>query len=224
MQTNMRAKIRLQEIANQIENVNVVADIGADHGYLTKMLIEQGRAKHVIATDISKPSLQKTEMLAKRFGFENKIETRVGDGLEPIFEEDKVEVCVIAGMGGYEIIKILSSQDLKNIKIFVFQPAQNASNLREFLTQNGFEIVFDEIVKDQKKFYSTIRAIKNGTNKKLQKRQILFGISCQNTKNPDFFEYLKEYISKRQKLLSQKIETEKIKKELEIALELLNKN
>lgn len=220
----MRAKIRLQEIANQIENVNVVADIGADHGYLTKMLIEQCRAKHVIATDISKPSLQKTEMLAKRFGFENKIETRVGDGLDPIFKEDKVEVCVIAGMGGYEIIKILSSQDLKNIKIFVFQPAQNASNLREFLTQNGFEIVFDEIVKDQKKFYSTIKAIKNGTNKKLQKRQILFGISCQNTKNPDFFEYLKEYISKRQKLLSQKIETEKIKKELEIALELLNKN
>lgn len=220
----MRAKIRLQEIANQIENVNVVADIGADHGYLTKMLIEQGRAKHVIATDISEPSLQKTEMLAKRFGFENKIEIRVGDGLDPIFKEDKVEVCVIAGMGGYEIIKILSSQDLKNIKIFVFQPAQNASNLREFLTQNGFEIVFDEIVKDQKKFYSTIRAIKNGTNKKLQKSQILFGISCQNTKNPDFFEYLKEYISKRQKLLSQKIETEKIKKELEIALELLNKN
>lgn len=220
----MRAKIRLQEIANQIENVNVVADIGADHGYLTKMLIEQGRAKHVIATDISEPSLQKTEMLAKRFGFENKIEIRVGDGLDPIFKEDKVEVCVIAGMGGYEIIKILSSQDLKNIKIFVFQPAQNASNLREFLTQNGFEIVFDEIVKDQKKFYSTIMAIKNGTNKKLQKSQILFGISCQNTKNPDFFEYLKEYISKRQKLLSQKIETEKIKKELEIALELLNKN
>lgn len=220
----MRAKIRLQEIANQIENVNVVADIGADHGYLTKMLIEQGRAKHVIATDISEPSLQKTEMLAKRFGFENKIEIRVGDGLDPIFKEDKVEVCVIAGMGGYEIIKILSSQDLKNIKIFVFQPAQNASNLREFLTQNGFEIVFDEIVKDQKKFYSTIRAIKNDTNKKLQKSQILFGISCQNTKNPDFFEYLKEYISKRQKLLSQKIETEKIKKELEIALELLNKN
>lgn len=220
----MRAKIRLQEIANQIENVNVVADIGADHGYLTKMLIEQGRAKHVIATDISKQSLQKTEMLAKRFGFENKIETRVGDGLDPIFKEDKVEVCVIAGMGGFEIIKILSSQDLKNIKIFVFQPAQNASNLREFLTQNGFDIVFDEIVKDQKKFYSTIKAIKNGTNKKLQKSQILFGISCQNTKNPDFFEYLKEYISKRQKLLSQRIETEKIKKELEIALELLNKN
>lgn len=220
----MRAKIRLQEIANQIENVNVVADIGADHGYLTKMLIEQGRAKHVIATDISKQSLQKTEMLAKRFGFENKIETRVGDGLDPIFKEDKVEVCVIAGMGGFEIIKILSSQDLKNIKIFVFQPAQNASNLREFLTQNGFDIVFDEILKDQKKFYSTIKAIKNGTNKKLQKSQILFGISCQNTKNPDFFEYLKEYISKRQKLLSQRIETEKIKKELEIALELLNKN
>lgn len=219
----MRAKKRLQEIANQIENVNVVADIGSDHGYLTKMLIEQGRAKHVIATDISWQSLQKTEVLAKRFGFDDKVETRVGDGLVPIKDEDNVDVCVIAGMGGYEILKILSSQKLKNIKTFVFQPVQNTPNLREFLTKNGFEIIFDEMVKDQKKYYSTIKAIKNDTNKKLQKCQILFGISCQNDKKPDFCEYLQEFISKRQALISQEIETEIIHEELEMALELLNK-
>lgn len=217
----MRAKKRLQEIANQIENANVVADIGADHGYLTKMLIEQGRAKHVIATDISSQSLQKTENLAKHFCFDGKIETRVGNGLVPILKSDKVDVSVIAGMGGYEIIKILSSQDLKNIKNFVFQPAQNTPNLRQFLTENGFEIVYDEMVKDQKKFYSTIKAVKTSKNKKLQKCQILFGISCQNSKNPDLFEYLQDFVLKRQTLLCQNIETEKIHEELETALELL---
>lgn len=217
----MRAKKRLQEIANQIEKANVVADIGADHGYLTKMLIEQGRAKHVIATDISSQSLQKTENLAKHFCFDGKIETRVGNGLVPILKNDKVDVCVIAGMGGYEIIKILSSQDLKNIKNFVFQPAQNTPNLRQFLTENGFEIVYDEMVKDQKKFYSTIKAVKTSKNEKLQKCQILFGISCQNSKNPDLFEYLQDFVLKRQTLLCQNIETEKIHEELETALELL---
>lgn len=220
----MRAKKRLQEIASLIEHVNVVADIGSDHGYLSKILIEQEKANHVIATDISKQSLNKTEMLAKQFGFENKIETREGDGLFPISCEDKVDVCVIAGMGGYEIIKILSSCDLKNIDTFIFQPAQNVSELRSFLSENGFEIVCDKMIKDQKKFYSTIKAIKNNKNQKLQNCQILFGISCQNLKNEDFFEYLQEYISKRKELIAQNIKTEKICKELNLALEILNKN
>lgn len=218
----MRAKKRLVCIAEKIENAKCVADIGADHGFLTKMLVEQNRASKVIATDISKPSLQKTVELSKRFGFENKIEARVGNGLEPI-KENKVDVAVIAGMGGQEIIKILKTQNLKNIQKFIFQPAQNAPELREFLSENGFEIIGDEIVKDQKKFYFTIVAIKNNKTEKLQKSQILFGKYSQNCKNQDFYDFIDEYILKRQNLIDQKIENKKVQEELNLALNLKNK-
>lgn len=218
----MRAKKRLVCIAEKIENAQCVADIGADHGFLTKMLVEQNRASKVIATDISKPSLQKTVELSKRFGFENNIEARVGNGLEPI-KENEVDVAVIAGMGGQEIIKILKTQNLKNIQKFIFQPAQNAPELREFLSENGFEIINDEIVKDQKKFYFTIIAIKNDKTKKLQKSQILFGKYCQNCKKQDFYDFVDEYILKRQNLIDQKIENKKVQEELNLALNLKNK-
>lgn len=215
----MRAKKRLAIIASKIEKEKCVADIGADHGYLTKILLEQKRAEKVIATDISEKSLQKSIDLSKRFGFENQIETRVGNGFEPL-RENEVDVAVVAGMGGQEIIKMLKTQNLKNIKKFIFQPAQNAPELRKYLCENGYEIVSDEIVQDQKKFYFTIMTTKNGKNEKLQNWQILFGKYAQNCKNGDFFDFLEEYISKKQKLIDDKIENKKIQEELKLALDL----
>lgn len=218
----MRAKKRMIEIASLIENANCVADIGADHGFLGKMLIEQNRAKKVIATDISSKCLKKTENLVKRFGLDSKIETRVGDGFEPIFENE-VDIAVMAGIGGQEVIRILKNQNLKNIKKFILVPAQNAPELRLFLSENGFEIVQDKIVKDQKIFYNIIYVVKNGKNKKLQKNQILFGIHCENCKNSDFIDFLIEFIEKRQHLISRNIVTEKIQEELNLALKIKNK-
>lgn len=218
----MRAKRRLRKIADLVFNQNCVADIGSDHGFLTKILIEENRAKKVIATDISSKSLEKTKLLSQKFGFESKVDLRVGDGLEPLFENE-VDLVVIAGMGGHEIIRILKTQNLKNVKNFIFAPAQNVSELREFLCENGFEIVYDDVTKDQKKFYFTLSVIQNGAKKKVQKEQILFGIQCQNCKNGDFFEFLTEFIKKRKSLISQKLGDEKIHEEFELGLELLNK-
>lgn len=218
----MRAKKRLRKIADLVVDQNCVADIGADHGFLTKILIEENRAKKVIATDISSKSLEKTKLLSEKFGFESKVDLRVGDGLEPLFENE-VDLVVIAGMGGYEIIRILKTQNLKNIKKFVFAPAQNVPELREFLCGNGFEIVSDELTKDQKKFYFTLFVVKNGKTQKMQKEQILFGIQCRNAQNEEFFEFLKEFVEKRKALISQNLGDKKIHEEFNLGVELLNK-
>lgn len=218
----MRAKKRLRKIADLVVDQNCVADIGADHGFLTKILIEENRAKKVIATDISSKSLQKTKLLSEKFGFESKVDLRVGDGLEPLFENE-VDLVVIAGMGGYEIIRILKTQNLKNIKKFIFAPAQNISKLREFLCENGFKIVSDELTKDQGKFYFTLSVIKNGETQKMQKEQILFGIQCQNAQNDDFFEFLNEFVEKRKTLIFQNLGDKKIHEEFNLGVELLNK-
>lgn len=86
----------------------VVADIGTDHGFVAKLLSESNFAEKVIATDISEKSLSKLEKLIENHNLKN-IETRVGNGLEPI---EKADVTVIAGMGGFEIIKMLEFQNI----------------------------------------------------------------------------------------------------------------
>ena len=195
-----------------IENKNCVADIGTDHGILCKILLENKCTKKVIATDISKKCLEKAIDLAKKFdyNFPDRFEAREGDGFEPL-EKDEVDLAVVAGMGGQEIIKFLKFQDLKNIQEFIFAPAQNVAELREYLSLNEFEIVKDEVVKDQNKFYHTLYVKKSTGKCLLSKTQILFGKFCECERSKDFEEFLNDFI-RRQKLIL------KAKNKLELAM------
>lgn len=135
----------------------VAADIGTDHGYLAEKLSKLEHVRKVIASDISAKSLSKLQALIKSRKLTN-IETVVGDGLEPI---EKADVSVIAGIGGWEIIKILKTQnktsdgDLK-CKFFVIQPAQNVVELRTWLFNNKIEVILDYVIEDAERFYPII--------------------------------------------------------------------
>ncbi len=207
----MRAKKRIETIADLIENVDLAVDIGADHGYLAKMLVEKKKAKKVIATDISAKSLQKTIELCKRFNLAN-IEARVGDGIEPI-KTEKVDVCIIAGMGGYEIIKILGTAKNATVKEWIFQPAQNTIELRQYLKNNNFKILKDFIVKDQNKFYNTLVVEKSQNRQELSELEIRYGLTNFDLCSADFIEYLMDKLERINKTLennkSEKLENEK---------------
>lgn len=137
----------------------VVADIATDHGYLAELLSRNEKIKKVIATDISQACLDKVIDLKSRCKLD-KIETILGDGLEPI---DKVDVAVMAGIGGYEIIKILNNQNKLNdcenkCNLFVFQPSKNVAELRRYLIKIKVGLIRDFIVMSGKKFYPIIVA------------------------------------------------------------------
>ena len=52
---------RLITVKNCIENSNITLDVGTDHGYVPISLINEGRAKKVIAADINKGPLDNAE-------------------------------------------------------------------------------------------------------------------------------------------------------------------
>lgn len=156
----IRLKERLSRVYDEVPEGSVVADIGADHGKLSASLISTKRASKVIAVDISKDSLQKTVELAIKLGVE--IDARVGDGLSVINEEDGVNVVVIAGMGGYEILKILEKAPL-TFDRYILVPHQNAKELRRALASKFF-IEKDYVVKENGKFYSLIVLTRGITN------------------------------------------------------------
>lgn len=216
----MRNLKRIGAIATLINDKDkTVADIGADHGYLTKVLIEENRAKAVIATDISKASLEKTANLAKKYGFLDKIFLKVGDGLK-ILNKGEAQIVVIAGMGGNEIIKILEENTDKTFDKFIFQPMQNTINLREYLIKHNYEIIKDFIVKDRKKFYNTIVARFSTNKQNLSKKQIEFGLTNLDLKGNDFIEYLSEYINNNE-IIYEKSKSKIIKEKINMAKEVL---
>ncbi|HSH35347.1 class I SAM-dependent methyltransferase [Schnuerera sp.] len=157
----MRLSKRLQAIADFIPKNTMVGDIGTDHGYIPIYLIENKVAKKVIATDLSKNSLEKIKEFVKERKLESHIDIRLGDGLE-VLKNFEVDTVVIAGMGGL-LIKDILDKDIEkrdSITNFILQPNIASNELRKYLYYNNFEIIDEKLVKEDNKFYEIIYAKK----------------------------------------------------------------
>ncbi len=93
----MRERLRL--IAEEIVKGESMADIGTDHGFLPISLLNEGKCKRAIATDISSAAVKKTEEYAAGALLMGELDVRCGSGLETLMPGE-VDVVVIAGMGG----------------------------------------------------------------------------------------------------------------------------
>ncbi|MFA6308428.1 MAG: class I SAM-dependent methyltransferase [Clostridia bacterium] len=155
----MELKGRLALIASKVQKANIVADIGTDHAYIPIFLVENGVCKSVIASDVRKGPLKAAKLNIKNAGFEDKIETLMGDGLETI-SENKADVIIIAGMGGILISKILTEGKAmaKSAKSLILQPMNRLDEVRKWLTENDFEIYDEELCAEGEKIYNVICA------------------------------------------------------------------
>ncbi|HOK63137.1 MAG TPA: class I SAM-dependent methyltransferase [Soehngenia sp.] len=203
----MRLSKRLESIVRFVPNNSIVADIGTDHGYVPFELIDSKKSKCVIATDISKDSLNKTiSSISRDLLISGKIITRVGNGLETIkpFEVDTV---IIAGMGGTLISDILRENIKKadSFVNFILQPMVASTELRIFLNENSFEIIDEDLVSEDGFIYEIIYA-KRG---------------LELISDDIYFEIGKKLIQKKHPLLKKFIDN-KIEESYSIILELDN--
>ncbi len=156
----MKSK-RLLKIADKVKQNSIVADIGTDHGYVPVYLMQNKICKKVIASDISKGSLKKIEDYVLIKSLDEKIDIRLGNGLE-VLKPYEVDTVIIAGMGGVLITEILDKDwSLTNsINNFILQPMIGAKELREYLINNSFNILENDLVKEDGKYYEIIIAEK----------------------------------------------------------------
>jgi len=145
---------RLKVIADKVPPGSRVADIGTDHGFIPVYLVRNNIVSKVIASDISRGSLEKTINLVKEQGLSNVIETRLGSGLK-VLKAGEVDTVIIAGMGGLLIKNILeeSPDILQEVKTLILQPMNFQSELRRWLIQNSFTIKDEELVIDNGRIY-----------------------------------------------------------------------
>lgn len=197
---------RLRAVAEEVEG-RCLADVGCDHGKVSLVCLLEGKVDKVIACDISSKSLQKAIEIAKTYGA-SKIDFRVGDGLE-VLNDNEADCVVIAGMGGNEIMSILSKNVPQGIKKIVLSPHRNAIELRKFLEKNRLYIARDYKVEECGKFYDIIVAEPaDGRDCSLCRKELLLG---KNAVGEDFDNYIEFMRKKSDDLASRGANSEQAK-------------
>jgi len=197
---------RIDAITSQVDE-NFVAEIGTDHGYILKELLESGVCDRAVATDISGKCLSKAKANLKEFS--GKVEYLEGDGLKPLLDgilpqKNPISVpkqVIIAGMGGGEIKQILMQDSQKVFNKFVLSPQKNVRELRNFLVLNKFFISSDFLVKDGKMFYNVLKVERKAKKQNLSEMQIYFGKTNLENPSKDFLEYVQSEKEKCKRIL-----------------------
>ena len=141
---------RLSLICAHIPACRVFADIGCDHGYCTAYVLEKGLCERAYVSDISAACLKKAETLLAAEIAAGRCVPVCADGLDGVKDADCV---LIAGMGGEEIVRILSRAPLP--ECFILQPMHNVEKVRRHLLARGAHIEEDFTFEDGK-FYDLI--------------------------------------------------------------------
>lgn len=193
--------LRLKKICNLVDINSIVADIGTDHGIIPIELSKSCISKKIIATDISKNSLEKLEhKLIYNSNIVN-IETRVSDGLY-CFDEFEVDTIIISGMGGILIKEILEKNlsVAKTANSLILSPNNSLDILRKFLLQNNFVIEKEDDVIENKKYYQILK-VKRGKDFFRNGYEFLYGKLLIKNKSENLRIFLENELKKYENIL-----------------------
>lgn len=147
---------RLQACCNFIANGDRVADVGTDHGYLGIWLLQEGRARSVIAADIVPGPLSAARRNAAKYGMSDKMEFCLSDGVQSVPRDFDTLVC--AGMGADTMISILSAAPwLRSDRYrLVLQCQSKTPELRRYLSETGWRIAEETVLRDGRFLYTVM--------------------------------------------------------------------
>ncbi len=203
----MKLSKRLQAVADLLGNSRCVADVGTDHGYIPIYLVESKKSKCAIAMDINKGPLLRAKAHIEEYGLSEQIETRLSDGLKAL-EPGECDAVIIAGMGGGLVMKILEEgrQMRYEIREWILQPQSEILKVREYLLQNEYCIVEEDIVEEDGKFYPMMKVV-NGRSEAYQDMELRYGKYLLKKKHPTLLVYLDKEIRTKEQILKS-LETE----------------
>lgn len=136
-----------------------VADIGCDHGYLSIYLIQKNIAASVIASDVVEGPLQSAVRNAAKYGVSNKVRFYLSDGVQSIPRDFDTLIC--AGMGADTMVSILENGRWLRSREYrlILQCQSKTPMLRQYLTQTGWRITEESVVRDGRFLYTVMEVI-----------------------------------------------------------------
>lgn len=212
--TNIKLSKRLSVIASFVPNNAVIADIGCDHALLDIYLSKNNIIKKSFAIDITKGALNQADKNIKLYNAKN-IETRLSDGFEKIDIKDNIDTVIMSGLGDAKIISILKEavEKLDKVNNIIIQSNVGVSNIRVYLTCDGYYIDNEKLVKENNIIYTVI-SFKRGY-KRYTKKEIEFGPVLLRNKDELFNELIMNKIKKNNYIIN-KLPKDKLFKKISL--------
>lgn len=188
----MELSKRLQKVADLVTEGASVADIGTDHAYIPIYLIKNHKVDWAIAMDVNKGPLERAKEHIQAEGLENKIDTRLSDGMEAL-KPYEVEEIITAGMGGALVIKILTDypQVTESLKCGILQPQSEIHKVRRFLNKQGYRILAEDFVEEDGKYYPMMKVdFRTQAPETYTRCQYFYGKRLLEEKHPVLLRYL----------------------------------
>ena len=191
---NLPLSKRLQACCSFISPGARVADIGCDHGYLGIYLLRESIASYVIAADINEMPLQSAVRNAKKFGVQEKISFYLSDGVKNIPKDFDTLVC--AGMGADTMISILDSAPWlrENQYRLILQCQSKTPMLREYLSQNGWRITEETVLRDGRFLYTVMEVCWQPESPRLTAGQCYFPPALLKKPTTELSEYYRSIL------------------------------
>lgn len=198
----MQLSLRLSAIAEMVTEGNRLVDVGCDHGYLPVDLIQKQKIPSAIAADVGKGPLSRAQEHIEQYGLGKYIETRLSDGLREI-REGEGDTLVIAGMGGPLMERILTDgkEVLRSFKELILQPQSDIGHVRRFLFANGYQIMEENSVLEDGKFYFIMKAAAGIKVPVWKDEELEFGKLLLEKKHPVLRQYLERELRIRDQIL-----------------------
>ena len=151
----MGSLVRLNAALDWIEQNDLLADIGCDHGYLASLALDKG-VPFVQLIDNKEGPLSVARKNLDRINYQNKTKFTLSSGLLDL--DDRITTVAILGMGGELISQILEdgSHKSSNVCKFILEANTKVNILRKYLFLNNYEITSEKIVKENNKYYELI--------------------------------------------------------------------
>ena len=191
----MKINDRLKKIGDLVDANSLCLYIGCDHALLDIYLVKEKNHLKAIASDVAEGPLNSAKENIKKYNVEDKVETRLGDGLSTY--TDDIDTAIVSGMGGRSIIGIFKykSKILKKLKQIIVSPNNYQMDVRKFFTKIGFYLEEECLVKEGKYIYQIMK-FKKG-RKHYSKKELFFGPKLLNNKNKLFKDYYKRELASR---------------------------
>ena len=194
---------RIDTLCSLLSPASLFADVGCDHGYCTEYMLKNALCERAIISDISKGSLEKAKTLLAPYLASGTATAVLGGGFVGVPKD--VDEVLIAGMGGGEIVGILSDKKFGFMpKRFVFQPMHDARMLRKYILNNGGYIERDFTFEDGK-FYDVLvggRADESHASVEYSDAEYEFGRENLKDRPQAFLKRIKKLLKNMDKYLS----------------------
>ncbi|CRM52537.1 MULTISPECIES: tRNA (adenine(22)-N(1))-methyltransferase [unclassified Pseudomonas] len=195
--------MRLERVGANVPTGARLADIGSDHGYLPVALMRRGLIVAAVAGEVAATPFHAAQRTVRDNGLEQQITVRLADGLAAIEPRDGITAISVCGMGGETIRDILENGKpyLSGQERLILQPNGGEQPLRQWLMDNGYSILSEELLWENRFFYEIIVAERAGPVA-YSAEQLYFGPLQMQARSPAFLAKWQRILHQKQKTLA----------------------